>query len=87
VNLKAFLAKLPWEYNTLRKQIVGERRLQPQVIEAIAKELDVNPEYFMEYRIWQVAEVLEKYPDLVELCYDVLLNAADVREEEKSRAR
>lgn len=81
VNLKAFLRRLPWEYNAVRKQIVGERTLQPRVIEAIANELHVDPCYFMEYRVWQVKHVLDVCPDLVDACYDMMLAAADARDE------
>ncbi len=42
------------EYETLLKQVAGERTLQPEAIEAMASALHVTPEYFLEYRRHQI---------------------------------
>ena len=37
INLREFFRRLEgWEYETLRKQVAGERALQPEAIEAMA---------------------------------------------------
>ena len=40
-----------------------------EVIESLAKALDVEPEHFREYRIRAITEHLEEMPDLVDRLY------------------
>jgi hypothetical protein len=50
-----FAAVLPEvHYETLRKAVTGDRPVAPKIIEAIAKNLGVDPEMFAEYRLWQL---------------------------------
>lgn len=41
-------------YETLRKAVTGDRAVAPKIIEAVAAELEVKPELFAEYRLWQL---------------------------------
>ena len=77
VNLRAFFGRVEgWEYETLRKQIVGERTLKPEVIEAIAEALGVAPEYFQEYRRHELERAIVTHPELVDLFYDLMVSRA-----------
>ena len=46
-------------YETLRKAITGDRPVAPKIIEAVAAELDVEPELFAEYRLWQLRSTFD----------------------------
>lgn len=77
VNLSEFFRRVEgWEYETLRKQVAGERTLQPEAIEAMAQALHVAPEYFLEYRIYQIQKAINDHPELVDLVYDLLVTRA-----------
>ncbi len=73
--LREFFRRLEgWEYETLRKQVAGERTLQPEAIEAMASALHVTPEYFLEYRRHQIEKSISDHPELVDLVYDLLVS-------------
>ncbi len=75
INLREFFRRLEgWEYETLRKQVAGERTLQPEAIEAMASALHVTPEYFLEYRRHQIEKSISDHPELVDLVYDLLVS-------------
>lgn len=77
VNLRQFFKRVKgWEYETLRKQISGERTLKPEAIEAMAEALGVAPEYFVEYRRYQIEEAIASHPEIVDLFYDLLVSRA-----------
>lgn len=77
VNLREFFGRVEgWKYETLRKQISGERTLQPEAIEAMAEILGVPPEYFQEYRRHQIEQTISDHPELVDLFYDLLVSRA-----------
>lgn len=44
-----------------------------QTIERMAKVLEVSPEYFLEYRAYQIREIAKRYPKLADQFYDVLM--------------
>ena len=72
VNLREFFGRVKgWKYETLRKQISGERTLQAEAIEAMAECLGVSPEYFQEYRRHQIEQTISDHPELVDLFYDL----------------
>lgn len=74
INLKALFAKIPgWEYEYLRKMVVGERRLMPTAIEAVANVLDIAPSYFLEYRLWQIQEGFRRHPTVADDVYRMLM--------------
>ena len=57
------------------------RRMNSQAIETVrrlAAALGVEPDYFLEYRIWRVQEIMRRCPELVDDVYDFLVNAARV---------
>ncbi|MHB9116143.1 MAG: anthranilate phosphoribosyltransferase [Thermoleophilia bacterium] len=77
VNLRDFFGRVEgWEYETLRKQISGERSLKPEAIEAMAQALSVAPEYFQEFRKHQIDQAIATHPELVDLFYDLLVSRA-----------
>ena len=77
VNLREFFGRVKgWKYETLRKQISGERTLQAEAIEAMAECLGVSPEYFQEYRRHQIEQTISDHPELVDLFYDLLVSRA-----------
>jgi len=74
VRLSDFFKRVEgWEYETLRKQVVSERKLQPEAIEAMARALGVQPEYFIEYRRHQIEQAVSVHPELADLVYDLLV--------------
>lgn len=76
-NLTAFLRRVPgWRVDTLRKQVLAERTLQPAAVEAMAEVLNIAPEYFVEYRTNQISEAVTLHPELVDLVYDLLVSRA-----------
>ena len=77
INLSEFFRRVEgWEYETLRKQVAGERTLQPEAVEAMAAALHVTPEYFQEYRSHQIEKAITDHPELVDLVYDLLVSRA-----------
>jgi transcriptional regulator with XRE-family HTH domain len=44
-----------------------------ETIEKIARVFDLDPSYFVEYRIWQIRQAVRIYPDLANEVYDVLM--------------
>jgi hypothetical protein len=46
-------------YETLRKAVTGERPVAPKVVEAVAKNLGVDPTMFADYRLWQVRKTFD----------------------------
>jgi anthranilate phosphoribosyltransferase len=77
VNLREFFGRVDgWEYETLRKQISGERTLKPDAIQAMAEILGVAPEYFLEYRRYQIEQAIVNHPELVDLVYDLMVSRA-----------
>lgn len=77
INLSEFFRRVEgWEYETLRKQVAGERTLQPDAVEAMAAALQVAPEHFLEYRRHQIEGAVEAHPDLVDVAYDLLVTRA-----------
>lgn len=76
VNLTEFFKTVEgYDYNTLRKMLAGERNLRPDAIEAISEAVSkalgriVKPDYFREYRVFEVVGMLEEMPELVDDCY------------------
>jgi hypothetical protein len=53
-NWSAFAAELPdVSYESLRKAVTGERRPSTKLMETVASALGVEPNVFVEYRLWQ----------------------------------
>jgi hypothetical protein len=74
ISLRAFFAHIPgYSYDALRKMVRGQLALQPQAIEAMAHELGIEPEYFLEYRAWQLQEGLDRYPEVADEVYEKLM--------------
>lgn len=48
-----------------------------ETIERMAAVLDVDPSYFVEYRMWQIRQAAKLYPDLANEVYDVLMAFVD----------
>lgn len=77
VNLRQFFGRVDgWEYETLRKQLSGERTLKPDAIKVMADVLGVPPEYFLEYRRYQIEQAIADHPELVDLFYDLMVGRA-----------
>jgi anthranilate phosphoribosyltransferase len=77
INLSRFFRRVEgWEYENLRKQVSSERTLQPGAMEAMAAALGVAPEYFKEYRQYQMQQAIATHPELVDLVYDLLMSRA-----------
>lgn len=53
-------------------------------IEAMARALDVEPEYFLEYRLGRLIQVAKDHPDLIDTFYDAIMD--HVKAEEALRA-
>lgn len=77
VSLRDFSERVDgWKYETLRKQIVADRKLQPEAIEAMAEALGVAPEHFLEYRQNKIQQAINDHPELVDLVFDLLVSRA-----------
>jgi len=60
VNWRAFARELDGiHYETLRKAVAGERTATPHIIEEVARALRIRPDYFVEYRLWQVQRLFD----------------------------
>jgi hypothetical protein len=46
-------------YETLRKAVVGERQPAPKLVEAVSDALGVEPDAFVEYRLWDARRRLD----------------------------
>lgn len=77
LNLRRFFSRVDgWEYETLRKQLSGERTLKPDAMRAMADVLGVPPEYFLEFRRHQIEQAIATHPELVDLFYDLMVSRA-----------
>ena len=78
---KSIFGKI-WSYDYIGKkvgcsrqfisQIINKEVLPPkdEYIEKIAKAFEIEPDYFMEYRIRRISEYLSKDKDYLEECYN-----------------
>jgi hypothetical protein len=74
--MRAFFAQISgYGYDTLRKMVRGQLTLQPEAIKAMATVLGVPPEYFLEYRSWQIQDGLRRHPQATDDIYDVLMKS------------
>lgn len=56
------------------------RRINSQAartIEKLAAALGVRPDYFLEYRVWRVQELVREHPALADDVYDYLVDQAE----------
>jgi hypothetical protein len=84
ISLRPFFAQVDgFQYEYLRKMVMGERPLRPEAIEAMAAVLEVPPDYFREYREWRIGEDMRRHPELVGLIYELVLAEARVLDERK----
>jgi transcriptional regulator with XRE-family HTH domain len=56
----------------------GQRPPSEQVMRGVAKLLELDPSYFLEYRQWVIAS-LGRNRDLVDSIYELLIEVADLR--------
>jgi hypothetical protein len=82
INLRTFCAEISeYDYSTLRKMITGTIRLQPRAIELMAQALEVPPETFLEYQVFQITECLGAHPEICPYVYRTVLTRARIMEE------
>lgn len=92
VTLRQFFSRVEgYGYDALRKMTRGELNLQPAAMEAIAEAAGIiEPDYFLEYRIYRVREAMMNHPDLADDCYSLLMGhtlAAEQTGQMRSRRR
>ncbi len=76
ISMRAFFAHIPnYSYDALRKMVRGQLALQPQAIEAMARVLGVEPDYFLEYRAWKLQEGLRRHPQVADDVYEMLMGS------------
>lgn len=74
-SLKAFLEQIEgWGYEGMRQMVCGERTLKPEFIEQVAKALQIDPSFFIEYRMHQICEAVKAHPVLVGLFYEQVMS-------------
>ena len=87
VNLRAFSESVQgYQYETIRKAAVGEREPTIELLEAVAKALDVPPDTFYEYELLSARRAFD--PNVVGLdaaLDNVRLWLEVVREQDKRR--
>ena len=54
----------------------GVNSQSAEAIRKISRALNVEPDYWMEYRAYRVREIAKKHPDLASSVYDLLVNMA-----------
>jgi transcriptional regulator with XRE-family HTH domain len=70
VTYRALAAKTGLSAGYLNHLVHGNRPVPSNdVVESLAKSLDVDPEFFREYRVRVITERLESMPDLVDRLY------------------
>jgi transcriptional regulator with XRE-family HTH domain len=70
VTYRALAAKTGLSAGYLNHLVHGNRPVPSNdVVETLASSLDVDPEYFREYRLRVITEKLESMPDLVDRLY------------------
>jgi transcriptional regulator with XRE-family HTH domain len=70
VTYRALAAKTGLSAGYLNHLVHGNRPVPSNdVVEGLAKSLDVDPEFFREYRVRVITERLESMPDLVDRLY------------------
>lgn len=57
----------------VRLMLNEERPLQIHLVEAAAGVLGLEPSYFLEWRIFHIKSTLERYPELADDVYEVVL--------------
>jgi hypothetical protein len=68
-----------------RRMIDSGRNLKPKALEQLAQVLEVEPEYFREYRIHQLEEWMETWPEVVDTVYDMAKGKVAQLEAKKAR--
>jgi hypothetical protein len=83
-----FLRVEGWGYDALRKMLTGENRLQPDALVAMAEASDglIEPEYWQEYRIFQIGEDFREFPNLEEAYYGKIRRDAEALRMEQQEA-
>ena len=76
----AALAEL--SQSSISRYLDDLRKPSPASMEAIAAALEISPDYFLEYRIWKIQEIMGERPELVSGVYDELVLRAT---EEKAK--
>jgi transcriptional regulator with XRE-family HTH domain len=75
VTYRALAAKTGLSAGYLNHLVHGNRPVPSNdVVEVLAKSLDVDPEHFREYRLRVITDRLEAMPDLVDRLYKRLQN-------------
>jgi transcriptional regulator with XRE-family HTH domain len=70
VTYRALAAKTGLSAGYLNHLVHGNRPVPSnEVVETLAKSLDVEPEYFREYRVRVITDRLEAMPELVDRLY------------------
>jgi transcriptional regulator with XRE-family HTH domain len=70
ITYRALAAKTELSAGYLNHLVHGNRPVPSNdVVETLAKALDVDAEYFREYRVRIITEKLEKMPELVDRLY------------------
>jgi transcriptional regulator with XRE-family HTH domain len=70
VTYRALAAKTGLSAGYLNHLVHGNRPVPSNdVVETLAQALDVDPEYFREYRLRVITEKLERMPELVDRLY------------------
>ena len=70
VTYRALAAKTGLSAGYLNHLVHGNRPVPSNdVVEVLARALDVEPEHFREYRVRSITEKLEAMPDLVDRLY------------------
>lgn len=64
---------VPITYERFRQQVEGEDPPQPYIMEAVARVVGITPDAFLEYRIWQVGQIMSAYPEESGPVYDVAM--------------
>lgn len=60
-------------YEYIRLMLRGERTLRVDLIEAVAKILGLEPEYFVEYRQYMVQKKMASSPEIVDKLYALVV--------------
>ncbi len=76
-KLRSLANKTNLNYSYFSK--LKKRKSHPPIstIELISKGLDIPPEYFMEYRIYKIDNLLKRKPEIIEKVYSYIKSITD----------
>jgi len=79
IKLRSLGAKTNLNYSYFSKIIISKKAPPMETIENIAQALGIEPEFFVEYRIHKICEILYNNPEIIDEVNDFIYNLQKIK--------